>query len=612
MRNQKSKISCRCAWLQAIWIVLLLAVPSVAQSQQPAVAMAKSPTEQISDLVLFEDLQETAKRLYLPRYRLAVQTVSGETQYRVRFYKQGTGANLEVYLEKYPASELGDSARAAQELPHSTKVLLRYDLPLNSRGAHVNSYKELVFQEVTLERNGLKAVLHLDDLQERDALIKAADDSRLNAGLVVQRTFTVLSSPLKEIAGVQARIAEVDRGITWLDSLHQNCDPILTKWGSVFNGKEPMSSVPAKEQAGLVWCYQSMTPLVYKEPAMRQKRAPLEAELQRLRKQTGPVTVTLDHRQPFSFDRIRHPYVFSGVIPDRGAKLQLVREQVSWQGRYYSYFRTAERTDHWYYLPDRFVLAQEDRLPKLTVQFTGPQESQSVELEYAAVPYTDTARLESAKLALQSAVSSSVTVEPLVINEGVLWVALPGIRDDGPYHQRPGASVDLRYGLKDQVRLTLEEFQKIYAALFSASHTLLTGEVRLKPDGVSEERVPFEARVTELTPEAFWDKVISPLVFADYEKTIQVKTFASVFATEMKTLIVAFKECDDDVELFQNNLEAQVTLRLPMRDFILNTERGGDYHYKVTAIRDRNGKIQRTKMPAWKAATATILYPEVP
>lgn len=78
----------------ALVLVLLLVSQvdwAAAQNPPPAGPTAFSPVEEITDLVLFEDLQNRAKRLYLPRYRLAVQTVSGNPQYRLRFFKQGSG-----------------------------------------------------------------------------------------------------------------------------------------------------------------------------------------------------------------------------------------------------------------------------------------------------------------------------------------------------------------------------------------------------------------------------------------------------------------------------------------------------------------------------------------
>lgn len=129
-------------------------------------------------------------------------------------------------------------------------------------------------------------------------------------------------------------------------------------------------------------------------------------------------------------------------------------------------------------------------------------------MEYEAVPLTEAARIETARTALQPTSNSPVTIEPLLVNQTQFWVALPANGNNGSYQQRPGASVDLRSGLKDQARLTLDQFQKIYVALFTKSHTLFTGEVRFVW-GADQERIPFEARVIDQSPEAFWDRVVS-------------------------------------------------------------------------------------------------------
>jgi hypothetical protein len=606
MRDRRDKSNGWFGRLRVVAVAALFTVSAMAQNRPGAEIIAKSPTDEVTDAVLFEDLKNLATHYYLPRYRIATQTVSGDSQYRVRFYKQGEGTILEIYLEKYPAPELGDAARTARELPHQIKVSLRYALAPSFANVQGATNKELAFQEFTAEKTGLKASLRLNTLREADELIEASKNASLNATLLVQRTYTVLTAPFTAINKHKALIAENDKTLEWIASLHKQCDPVLKEYGQ----KPPPPSAPQRVQIAYVYCSQTMTVQVPHEAQLRKQRANLEEELNRLREQRTAVTIPLDGKLPFYFDQSRHPYIFAGALPDPGIKPQLVRQQVSWQERYYSYFRPADRSDRWYYLPDRFVLAKQDQLPKLTVRFTGPPESQSVDLEYVAVPFTDPARLEAARAALGA--SSPVTMEPLVASEATLWAALYEAAAEGPFQMRAGASVDLRVGLKDQVRLSLEGFQKIYAALFNQSHTLFTGEVRLNPDGVTQERVPFEARVTDLSPEAFWDRAISQQVFADYQRTIQVRTAASVFAGDVKALIVVFKGGDDEVELLQDKLEAEVSLRTPMRDYILNTGGGGEYSYKVTTLRERNGKLQTTKTPTWRAGSDQILYPEIP
>jgi hypothetical protein len=622
----------RQVWGCALALALLLTVRAdraAAQNQPPASPTVFSDARKITDLGFFVDVRDKTKWFYLPRYRLAVQTVSGDQQYRVRFSKQGTAANLEVYLEKQRAPGLGDDLlaangeqaremtdaliRAAQELPHRVEVLVRYDLPTREGSGQASAYKELVFQEVTLERDGLKAVLRLDDLRERDALIHALGDPKFDARLLVRRTLTVLSIPWQEREASFARLQEMDGERDVLTMKARFCGELSAP---EFN--EKYRKFLANDNSGaMAVAFKASCDVIeagfkLHRDELAAQRKPLFAKYLELSKKV-PVTAALDDvvRQSFSFDRTLHSYVFAGIIPNPGSKPQLVRSQVSWQNRYYSYFRPTDRDDLWYYLPDRFVLGEEKQTPRLKVRFAGTPEAQTVELEYVAVPQTDPARLKAAEAELRPTANSSVTFEPLLADEAQLWVAPPGVGNDGPYHQRPGASVDLRDGLRDQVKLTLDEFKQIYAALFSASHTLFTGEVRLDLGGLTRELIPFEARAAGQPPEALWDKILSRADFTDYQKTIRVKTPALVFGTEVKFLVTDFKE-GETVELSQGKLEASVKVRLPMRDFILNTEGSGQYHYKVTAIRERGGKSIKTEMPSWKTSTETILYPEVP
>jgi hypothetical protein len=572
-RNPKVKSNRRWIWLYALGVALILAAQTAARDQQAADTTIICPADEITDTVLFGDIKDPNKRFYLPRYRVAVQTVSGDSQYRVRVYKQGAGAVMEIYLEKYAAPELGDAARTAQELPHQIKAMLRYTSD-NAAAAQPSPFREFVFQETSVAGTGVKAVLRLENLQDRDSLLRALKDPKLSPVLLVARTLTARRRPKDQIQALEREVS--DKRFSYTHAGRAGVVVPRETWDALYE---------------------------------------LERYLQELKNIGVPVTVTLeniDPRRPFSFDGPLHSYVFAGLNSGSEAVAQLVREQVSWRDRYYSYFRPADRSDRWYYLPDRFVLARQDQLPKISVRFTGPPESQSVDLEYIAVPFTDPGRLEAARAALALGTSDSVTLEPLVAKDATLWVALPGFDAEGPFQRRAGASVDLRDGLKDQVRLSLDGFQKIYAALFNQSHTLFTGEVRLNPDGVTQERVPFEARVIDLSPEAFWDKAISQQVFADYQRTIKVKTTASVFAKEVKALIVLFRGGDDEVELHEDKLEGEVGVRTPMRDYILNSGGGGEYYYKVTTVREQNGKILTTKMPSWKTSGDSILYPEVP
>jgi len=141
-----------------------------------------------------------------------------------------------------------------------------------------------------------------------------------------------------------------------------------------------------------------------------------------------------------------------------------------------------------------------------------------------------------------------------------------------------------------------------------------SGRVSLRT-GVTEERIPVELRVAGVTPEAFWDKVVNQTVRATYQKAIQVKTDPSVFENGVKSLLVDFRD-SDSVELEpgkctteggQKKCAVSAPVRLPVRDFVLNTENKGKYCYTVSVIR-ADGP---TTVPE-SCKTATILYVGVP
>lgn len=141
---------------------------------------------ELSDAVLFDDPADPAKSYYLPRYRLATRSVSGAEQYAASLEQRAQGWALTLFLAKYAAPELGDAARSAAELKHTTAVLLRYR-PL---GASTTT-RELIFQEVSAAGAELRAALLVGSLAERDELIAALSRVESQAQLVVRRAAQV-------------------------------------------------------------------------------------------------------------------------------------------------------------------------------------------------------------------------------------------------------------------------------------------------------------------------------------------------------------------------------------------------------------------------------------
>lgn len=158
---------------------------------------------EVTDQILFEEAVDATKKLYLPRWRIATHTISGQLQYRVSLTGSGEGGILTLYLEKYPAEQLGTSVRGAKELPHEVAVILKYVLA-NSGGIQ----KELIFQELIQEDNLLRAVLHVNTLPEKDELFYALTIREYRTDVIVRRTAKVAVpvAPLHKAARVNPGI----------------------------------------------------------------------------------------------------------------------------------------------------------------------------------------------------------------------------------------------------------------------------------------------------------------------------------------------------------------------------------------------------------------------
>jgi hypothetical protein len=570
-------------------LLILSAGPALAQSQPETTVI--SPVEKPPDTILFEDAKDKSKRWYLPRYRLATQAVSGAPQYRARFFRRGADLVLEVYLEKYAAPELGDVVRQATEMPHIVRLSLQ-------------SPRWIYGEYVTLATvaDGIKAtIIWQNQYGAAESVARQFVESGVQAELRIEREFKVLYDSLA--AWYQRAIDDINSRYEVITKHQKMCEPIL-QWP---NEKKK------REQFAYSACLNFLN-LPFMRNAIRERDQYLNTTTWRFdtnRHQQPPsqVRAVLQDRQSFFFDREIHPYVFAELVTDAAAKPKLTRYQFPWRGRFHSYFQTADRPDRWYYLPDRFELGMDGQSPKLSATFGGTAEAQTVEFGYEAAPWTDAARIAAAKAALQPAAGAApVNLEALSFDDAGLFLSLPDATGSGPYRRREGVQVSSGAGVKDRLSMTLAEFQQLYAALFSDSSTIFSGAVRIDVAGAMHERIPFEVRVKGIAPELFWEVLMRRTAFNDYQKTIEVETSALVFNNEVKTLRVEFQE-GTSVDLRADLLETRSVLRLSMRDFILNTDRSGEYHYRVITLRANNTAINTG---AWKSATAAILYPEVP
>ncbi|MGG6264661.1 hypothetical protein ACQ4M3_15045 [Leptolyngbya sp. AN03gr2] len=145
----------------------------------------------VSDEVLFE-APTGGTKYYLPRYRVSERN----QQIQMLMAESPQGWSLTIHLEKYPAPVIQEQARSAQELNHSTSVILQHRLDPNDPNA---GQKELIFQEITPEPEGIKAVLQLSSLAERGLVYQALTNTAYAAMLTVRRS-TKIALPLSQTA----------------------------------------------------------------------------------------------------------------------------------------------------------------------------------------------------------------------------------------------------------------------------------------------------------------------------------------------------------------------------------------------------------------------------
>ncbi|WP_058997250.1 hypothetical protein [Leptolyngbya sp. NIES-2104] len=145
----------------------------------------------VSDEILYEAPTDETK-YYLPRYRVSERN----QQIQILMAESPQGWSLTIHLEKYPAPVLQNKARSAQELTHSISVILQHRLDPNDPNA---GQKELIFQEITPEPEGIKAVLQLASLPERDLVYQALTNTAYASVLIVRRS-TKIGLPLSQTA----------------------------------------------------------------------------------------------------------------------------------------------------------------------------------------------------------------------------------------------------------------------------------------------------------------------------------------------------------------------------------------------------------------------------
>jgi hypothetical protein len=149
-----------------------------------------SPGAEPTDQLRYTDPDDLTRAMYVPRYSIALETVSGQQRYRVLMAAQGAAWTLTVYMVTAPAQPLADSVRAGDEVPHAAAVSLNF-LVQPPAGAR----KTLAFTELTQTGTTVVAVLRLGTLQERDEVYRALTEPARDTQLVVNRIIDVAVPP---------------------------------------------------------------------------------------------------------------------------------------------------------------------------------------------------------------------------------------------------------------------------------------------------------------------------------------------------------------------------------------------------------------------------------
>lgn len=206
---------------------------------------------------------------------------------------------------------------------------------------------------------------------------------------------------------------------------------------------------------------------------------------------------------PFVFPPSMYGYVTDGVQPppEGGSRLRLceARWRIQGQDRGYVYYQNTEqgRRNEFFYLPDTFKISRVQsapHVPAMSVKYEIPEggsEVASAILQYRLAPYTDPRRLSAAAIDLRKYLdgssAESIELKPLTsAAKRQLFMRFPG---QGEPVQRKEATIDLQYGIQDEVRLTMAQFTELYAALYDTSDKslLFNGRVEVTPPGFSAD-----------------------------------------------------------------------------------------------------------------------------
>ncbi|KAM3090453.1 hypothetical protein ACKFKF_34795 [Phormidesmis sp. 146-12] len=433
------------------------------------IAVPICPSSEVTDEVLFESPADATKKFYLPRYRIAER--NQQVQMSLASSPQGAsgqGWSLTIHLEKYPAASVREQARGAREIDHSVSVILQHRLILgNANGGH----RELVFEQLTLEAEGVRAILQVSSLSERDLLYQVLTYPDYGGVLIIRRTVNVavplptsnsssqpatsssnLPTPQLQLMGTETyeaggkqwtryRLSVTNQSVfpddlfapapdlppcglnrnaarTWVD--------IYAQGGAYLYGFCALSSATslnslwfavAKDQLPPTSVYITLNDRrlnrLYTSNSVSTSGTSGENGSGLLFREVTRVVDDAVNRNPFVFPVSLYPYIFKGITGAIDNRFKPDLRQVDG----HSYYQDPVQRYIFYYLPDRFKLArrpESPHYPMVSIRFfstDGSAEEIQVTIEYWAYPFVDATRLALAAIKLNKYITGSLPAD---------------------------------------------------------------------------------------------------------------------------------------------------------------------------------------------------------
>ena len=436
-----------------------------------------APAEEFTDVSVFE-AAVGPQRYYLPRYKLALRSVSGVDQYVIRIEKAPEGDwVLRATLEKAPPPGV---PAGATELTHEILLQLVYPITLAGGGSTV---KELPFQEVTesADQRSITAVLRFASPAERDQALSAITQQMGGAGLKVTRSVRV-ATPLGAATPQQFR--PVTRG------LPQFADPNplslnLSLHHYLFEGQAPSGATPGLVAHQVQWggryypyWQDAVRPeLFYYLPdafrlARRGKPAPYLPMMSiRVESGGGPDAATI------TLEFVATPFIDPFRIED--ARKQLAK--------------------HLSAKSPPAIPAGSPKQPGGLAGQLGGLIGRAIGGETGKRVGETLGAVAQGAIASQGGPENAIVFEPMPVKKAALWLAVTGVG----LTEQPGAQIEARAAIYHSLSMPIAQFQAVFDALMGGSVTLMRGELRLDLGTAMSEIVPLELRFDRMSGELF-------------------------------------------------------------------------------------------------------------